>query len=799
MKMGFTKRLLSFFLAAAIVLGLLPTVATPKAEAATGEEIASQTASLLADLKSRYGSLQIPKTKAKYVTTGNAGSLAGTYFMVIYSTNNQHRMINYASDHSSRIDRLNANCYTGKAATSHSYLPSLHVVIANPNTVNGEFSKINGVTPENLLDYAVEFRPNTVAVNYNDWYEDDGKKGWQAYTKWEYERVNKATGGSLGFGPYMGVNGVMSSSDPAYNILSLHPTRSASGNPWVGTYDTWGNAGYRTSAMPIFIKPNSDGRTFKMYKVDFQNATNCYTYWFGVEEYYSDASINAHTISQIVREDKNLNTTDYPNHNAFKYATDWELFQVSPSTLELYKALYEAKSYVFGENSEGKYPEDAYLDFLQYASTAMTNYNNNRGTFDDAATSATRAAMDGIAENLRDRMERLDVLAELSVTEALKTNISALDYPLGQTLSDVPGGWTGDFPGIYLIVSTQDNGSRKHTTLNPDRAETDGNTYVGYAVELPKQVQNNGTHFFGSRRQSYSILSGSPTDFTIQSMDGRYWNFEDISGTDWKGLRLGTENANRFTIGVYSGRYHEIKRKSDGWYLNSNSWTFRAKKVQPANDEKYFWFAKVCDELFYLRDTLQDAIPYLIDNSSGRYDATDYANFLNIVQSAYNFYYDQYDELYTTISSETKATANAHRDAIYNAIAKLKLSDSTLSYIDIPIEILDFRGDGFLFESLNLWSSPYSLSQSAADKDSDRFPGRYVRNVANNTTTDNFQVEGLVEDELVKGKVVYTKKTVDYIAYHLSQKTDLKTPTDKSNRIFYDKVNAGLPYDEADG
>ena len=57
MKHKFSKRLLSFLLAVVILLGLVPAVATPKTAAATADEVATQTASYLASLKSQYGSL----------------------------------------------------------------------------------------------------------------------------------------------------------------------------------------------------------------------------------------------------------------------------------------------------------------------------------------------------------------------------------------------------------------------------------------------------------------------------------------------------------------------------------------------------------------------------------------------------------------------------------------------------------------------------------------------------------------------------------------------------------------------
>ena len=56
-KHKFSKRLLSFLLAVVILLGLVPAVATPEAEAANEDETATQIDSYLTALKSQYGSL----------------------------------------------------------------------------------------------------------------------------------------------------------------------------------------------------------------------------------------------------------------------------------------------------------------------------------------------------------------------------------------------------------------------------------------------------------------------------------------------------------------------------------------------------------------------------------------------------------------------------------------------------------------------------------------------------------------------------------------------------------------------
>ncbi len=125
---------------------------------------------------------------------------------------------------------------------------------------------------------------------------------------------------------------------------------------------------------------------------------------------------------------------------------------------------------------------------------------------------------------------------------ALKTTIQGLKYPLATALN-WPVGNAASVDGIYMVVSSQarentGKDSDKYHTLNPAGPETDGASYVGYAVNKA-EADATGYYFTGASRASYSILKGNPTSFTIQSMDMLYWNIEAIGNrTDYAALRL---------------------------------------------------------------------------------------------------------------------------------------------------------------------------------------------------------------------------------------------------------------------
>ncbi|MBR4309182.1 MAG: fibro-slime domain-containing protein, partial [Oscillospiraceae bacterium] len=401
-----------------MLAGLCPSIGilgvkAEEAEPIITRGISDEIAQLVAALKTEYSTFAIPKTKAKWVNSSTINNLDGTYFMFIMAKNGHHVMINYGAGTSSRYDRLSENCYGSAPASLCSYYPSIWVTVGDWGTGNDTFNYINEFSPDNLLDYAVEIKKYTGSIKYNETkaYKEDTivqtpyctGTGWTEYNMWEFYRINDACAGYDHFGEYFGINAPASKSDPAYSIKSLHPSKAK--NPYIGTSTDYGWVSYLTAAEPFFFVQNSSGKTFKTYKITHDDINS---YWLGVDSYYSDVPINAHTLSQIIREDKNQNITKWPGNYDNQHATDWELIQVSPYTLELYKALYSAKSYVLGGNSNGLYPEDTYLGFLKDVQAAMRDYKANYLTYSESKD-YTRNYLDAEAKDLQSYMALLEI------------------------------------------------------------------------------------------------------------------------------------------------------------------------------------------------------------------------------------------------------------------------------------------------------------------------------------------------------------------------------------------------------
>ncbi len=128
-------------------------------------------------------------------------------------------------------------------------------------------------------------------------------------------------------------------------------------------------------------------------------------------------------------------------------------------------------------------------------------------------------------------------------------------------------------------------------------------------------------------------------------------------------------------------------------------------------------------------------------------------------------------------------------------------------YIDIALEAYDFRADGFMFEALYTFGAPYSLSGTspnvlAADGvTSLSRPGKFTEGenynwnkYPNGGDPNDYQysINGLIENELVDGRIVYTEAVVEYIAMAIWAKEDFAKDSSYYpdwNGVFLDFAN----------
>ena len=384
--------------------------------------------------------------------------------------------------------------------------------------------------------------------------------------------------------------------------------------------------------------------------------------------------------------------------------------------------------------------------------------------------------------------------------------IRGLPYPMGELTSSLPSSMNG----LWIVSSAhQRNDGITGTALilDPNRYEyvtvNDSDGYHYAYGTTGEQLSGNLSTL--SDLRLLTKISGSQGSCRFQTNTGKYWNLNDVSGRSYWGDIALSNSSQTFILSAVGDGTYTVRRDTGSLWLYSNGWTYRVSKNDGTEynastmTQFRFRFYRVSEEVMGLRDVLQEALVYVVDNSGGRFHKEDYQAYLDLLYQVAGDYTVLHSKGYSQLSAGDRSAIEEDKKKIWDAMAKLKLSDSTLEYMDVPIEVLDFRGDGFLFESSDTWGSPYSLSYAAADINTDRYPGRYEKNTTGSAWSDNFQIAGLVEDTLANGNLVYTAKTVNYIAYHLSQGSFLKTPADKMNRAFYDLVAGGtLTYGEGD-
>ncbi len=587
-------RILALTLVLCTVLGLLPAGAMGEALAAEGAKADTRATTeeantLAGTLTTKLNSLVIPVNDE--VT--NYTSLDGVFFLKEAGSG---RIIDFSKGRSDEhTDRLTANSNSGTAAGGYYHLSSVAATGAN----GGAVTAINGSTPT-TLDYAVEIKKYTGTITRDTTtkttVDDTTYTGWAGYIKYEYNRSNSWSGDKK-FGEYLGIASIPSTSDPVYSIKSLHPNRASA--PYLACNTGSGNMNYASGAYPFFLKVNSTNASVKLYKLDYTGKTK-YTYWLGVDTAHSNC-VSGHTISQIVREDRNKSTADkFANCNkkAFKFEY-WDVFQVSPVALELYKTLLKAKTYVTGKNADGVYPAETYYNFLKFVESALATYNSKRTVWNVSKTNADRVLCDQVAKDLQSYMALLDI--ESKPNSYMDIPMEVLDFRADGLLFENCGG-TNPFAlgsGIPTISSAT------AVPGTPAMGEND----VPYRAGLTEPQLVNGQIVYKEETVryvaealflQYLTLSDPNATNTKDSYD-TYWNSVFMQLVDPEGMK-GNKRANSAAVNSYplgaNGYDHEANYDATiaKTSTKSNGGILRFEQVENCYDLAYYMLTNVWRE-----------------------------------------------------------------------------------------------------------------------------------------------------------------------------------------------------------
>lgn len=597
-RMGFVSRMLALLLALCTLVGLLPAVAVPgvRAEESTKAEtraVADETNAALTRLNTSYNSFTIPINKEVY----NYTSLDGVYFL----GHGLNRTIDFSKAPVTHKDRLTAKTNNGEAAVNYSHLWTVPITQTNGTKLD----TVNGKAPTNL-DYAVEIKKYTGSMTWNTTssFEDDNgktKKGWANYVKYEYNRSNSWCGTSTYYGKYLGIYTVPTTGDPKYSIKSLHPNRASA--PYLACDNGDGEMRYKNTAFPFFVNVNSTNASVKIYKVA-PGGENLYTYWLGVDKNTSNSNnycFTAHTMSQIVREDRNKSTdSKYKNCNKKEYDfSGYNIYQVSPAPLELYRALEKAKTYVDGKNANGAYPAETYLGFLKFTESALTLYNSKRTVWSTDKNNADRVKMDDVAKDLRAYMTLLGI--ETKPGSYMDIPMEVLDFRADGFLFENCGGTSP-----YTLGSGIPGFSANAPIPGYPGTGTNGGSFRGDLIEK-KLVNGQIVYREETVRYvaealycQYMTLSDPGVTKTTSSYDA-YWNTAFMQKVDPAGLagnkRSSSAAVNPYPLGAcgydYEANYDATIAKTS---TGSPGGVLRYDQVENCFDLAYYMLTNVWRE-----------------------------------------------------------------------------------------------------------------------------------------------------------------------------------------------------------
>ena len=378
--------------------------------------------------------------------------------------------------------------------------------------------------------------------------------------------------------------------------------------------------------------------------------------------------------------------------------------------------------------------------------------------------------------------------------DGVASQISALMLPKGELKANL----SGDITGLWLIKSVVAKvADSSGSLLNPDRhrgwnakGEVVSSNYDHCGFETTAVTATSNTLQITDKKY-YITVKGTTNGCSFRLMNGKYMFAATGNGAVYANLFADSLEYPDFKLVARSNSSHSVQLNGNNVYLFSNGHSFRARKKDhldfSTSTYYHFHFYKVSQELLNLYETLQGALPY-VDNADGRYYDAYHQAFIDRVKGAISRYTSMQAQGKGTVTADEKLSIEEDISQIALLIDKLSASGSQRTYIDIPIEVLDFRGDGFLFEDVSCFGTPYSLSKDSPSAGGLSRPG--TKENGTTSASDDFRIIGLVEGELYDGNVVYKEEVVDYIAAALKNKVKLRSTSGKMNKAFRAMVDS---------
>ncbi len=436
----------------------------------------------------------------------------------------------------------------------------------------------------------------------------------------------------------------------------------------------------------------------------------------------------------------------------YKIAQRWD-------TSELYNAIQAMKSYASANN--GRFAEGIHAAFMECMEKSINLYK----TYNVATGSQTYEQVVAIRSELKAQTEWL-----LSYKDVLQASYA-------DAADKIPAPHNA-----YVPVSWGDLTINKMALLN-------GGTY--YIVN--KNAAGTAGHLVDLTQDYYSedlIAAQNVTikDDQIVNADPNWGICLEPTGVanctilrPLQGLRVGLETTEEgspyYKIVYYTiSRDFEFTPFADGIYINvhpggkdvngdgrndryalnyiASENGFRLMldldETQTATNTMHLY--RISTQSIELYKAIKRLAPYATGNADERYPADTYSAFITCLTESIKLYQQYNVTLNTTDKANLSAIEKSMNDkatVLRGYLSTLTKQDTVTPYIDIPVEIYDFRADGLMFEYLN---AHYNLASVSAGS-SLTIPGNWSNHGRINLTTG----------KLTNRKLSYTEQVVTFV------------------------------------
>ncbi len=442
----------------------------------------------------------------------------------------------------------------------------------------------------------------------------------------------------------------------------------------------------------------------------------------------------------------------------YKIAQRWD-------SSELYNAIQTMKDYASANN--GRFAEGIHAAFMECMEKSINLYK----TYNVATGSQTYEQVVAIRSELKAQTEWL-----LSYKDVLQASYAdaaaAIPTPTNTYVPVSWGSWTIELmdqlrDGTYFVVNHGENAT------------------TGHVVDLSQEYHVNDLIV----AQDVEICNGK-----VLNADPN-WSiyFEDVNNSDGNrnryytafkpinGLKVALETtpagSDYHNIAYYGGaRACEISHKGSALYIDSHPNDkdynqdgrndryaltyipaengFRLKldlnEVQTTDNSIHLY--RIATRSIELYKAIKRLAPYATGNADERYPTDTYSKFITCLTESIKLYQQYNVTLNTTDKANLSAIEKSMNDKateLRGFLSTLTKQDAVTPYIDIPVEIYDFRADGLMFEYLN---AHYNLASVSAGS-SLTIPGNWSNHGRINLTTG----------KLTNRKLSYTEQVVTFV------------------------------------